>query len=236
VKVIPYLDRTTLVNTTLHTVGHTLTEGFMLVVVVLLLFLGSLASALLVAATIPLSLLIAFMMMHLTGIPANLLSLGAIDFGIIINGAIVLMETILARREAEPNAELTIDDIKDAASHVARPMFFATLIIITAYIPLFTFERVEKKALRPDGLYGRVCTGRWGSGCIGPDTGSGLFGLQETEESLPQPGPRLATVQIRGATRTDIGATVVGAGTRCRRGRARGCARFHLGPRVFALP
>jgi cobalt-zinc-cadmium resistance protein CzcA len=149
VKVIPYLDRTTLVNTTLHTVGHTLTEGFMLVVVVLLLFLGSLASALLVAATIPLSLLIAFMMMHLTGIPANLLSLGAIDFGIIINGAIVLMETILARREAEPNAELTIDDIKDAASHVARPMFFATLIIITAYIPLFTFERVEKKLFAP---------------------------------------------------------------------------------------
>src|SRR5882757_8350010 len=149
VKVIPYLDRTTLVNTTLHTVGHTLTEGFMLVVVVLLLFLGSLASALLVAATIPLSLLIAFMMMHLTGIPANLLSLGEIDFGIIINGAIVLMETILARREAEPNAELTIDDVKNAASRVARPMFFATLIIITAYIPLFTFERVEKKLFAP---------------------------------------------------------------------------------------
>ncbi len=149
VKVVPYLDRTTLVNTTLHTVGQTLTEGFILVVVVLLLFLGSLESALLVAVTIPLSLLIAFTMMHLTGIPANLLSLGAIDFGIIINGAIVLMETILARREAEPNAELTVDDIKDAASNVARPMFFATLIIITAYLPLFTFERVEKKLFAP---------------------------------------------------------------------------------------
>jgi len=149
VKVVPYLDRTTLVNTTLHTVGHTLTEGFLLVVVVLLLFLGSLPSALLVAATIPLSLLMAFTMMHLTGIPANLLSLGAIDFGIIVDGAIVLTETILARREAEANAELTLDDIKDAASHVARPMFFATLIIITAYIPLFTFERVEKKLFAP---------------------------------------------------------------------------------------
>jgi cobalt-zinc-cadmium resistance protein CzcA len=149
VKVVPYLDRTTLVNTTLHTVGHTLTEGFTLVVVVLLLFLGSVPSALLVAATIPLSLLIAFTMMHLTGIPANLLSLGAIDFGIIVDGAIVLTETILARREAAANAELKLDDIKDAASHVARPMFFATLIIITAYLPLFTFERVEKKLFAP---------------------------------------------------------------------------------------
>jgi cobalt-zinc-cadmium resistance protein CzcA len=149
VKVVPYLDRTTLVNTTLHTVGHTLTEGFTLVVVVLLLFLGNLPAALLVAATIPLSLLMAFTMMHLTGIPANLLSLGAIDFGIIVDGAIVLTETILARREAEADAELKLDDIKDAASHVARPMFFATLIIITAYLPLFTFERVEKKLFAP---------------------------------------------------------------------------------------
>jgi cobalt-zinc-cadmium resistance protein CzcA len=103
----------------------------------------------LVAATIPLSLLMAFTMMHLTGIPANLLSLGAIDFGIIVDGAIVLTETILARREAEADAELKLDDIKDAASHVARPMFFATLIIITAYLPLFTFERVEKKLFAP---------------------------------------------------------------------------------------
>jgi heavy metal efflux system protein len=149
VKVVPYLDRTTLVNTTLHTVGRTLTEGFTLVVVVLLLFVGNLPSALIVAFTIPLSLLIAFTMMHLTGIPANLLSLGAIDFGIIVDGAIVLTETILARREAAANAELTLDDIKDAASQVARPMFFATLIIITAYLPLFTFERVEKKLFAP---------------------------------------------------------------------------------------
>jgi cobalt-zinc-cadmium resistance protein CzcA len=149
VKVVPYLDRTTLVNTTLHTVGHTLTEGFLLVVVVLLLFLGSLPSALLVAATIPFSLLMAFTMMHLTGIPANLLSLGAIDFGIIVDGAIVLTETILSRREATANAELTLDDVKDAASQVARPMFFATLIIITTYIPLFTFERVEQKLFAP---------------------------------------------------------------------------------------
>jgi cobalt-zinc-cadmium resistance protein CzcA len=75
----------------------------------------------------------AFTMMHLTGIPANLLSLGAIDFGIIVDGAIVLTETILSRREATANAELTLDDVKDAASQVARPMFFATLIIITTY-------------------------------------------------------------------------------------------------------
>lgn len=149
VKVVPYLDRTELVGTTLNTVSHTLLEGMALVVVVLILFLGSLRGAVLVALTIPFSLCFAFLMMHLTHIPANLLSLGAIDFGIIVNGAIVLMEVILRRRERAEDKPLTEADACDAALEVAKPIFFSTLIIITAYLPLFAFERVEKKLFTP---------------------------------------------------------------------------------------
>jgi len=149
VRVVPYLDRTDLVRTTLHTVSHTLLEGMTLVVVVLLVFLGSLRGALIVAITIPLSLLIAFILMHLTNIPANLLSLGAIDFGIIVDGAIVVLENILRRREAHPDKPVTMTEARTSATQVARPMFFATIIIITAYIPLFAFQRVEKKLFAP---------------------------------------------------------------------------------------
>jgi cobalt-zinc-cadmium resistance protein CzcA len=149
VKVVPYLDRTDLVKTTLHTVSRTLLEGMTLVVLVLMLFLGSIRGALIVAITIPLSLLIAFILMHLTNIPANLLSLGAIDFGIIVDGSIVVMENILRRREAHPDKPLTTEEARTAATQVARPMFFATIIIITAYIPLFAFQRVEKKLFSP---------------------------------------------------------------------------------------
>ncbi len=149
VKVVPYLDRTDLVKTTLNTVSHTLLEGMTLVVLVLMLFLGSVRGALIVAITIPLSLLIAFILMHLTNIPANLLSLGAIDFGIIVDGAIVVMENILRRREAHPDKPVELEEARTAATQVARPMFFATIIIITAYIPLFAFQRVEKKLFSP---------------------------------------------------------------------------------------
>jgi cobalt-zinc-cadmium resistance protein CzcA len=149
VKLVPYLDRTTLVHTTLDTVGHTLVEGFVLVVIVLLVFLGSLRGAVIVALTIPFSLLFAFVLMRLTHIPANLLSLGAIDFGVIVNGSIVLMEVVLRRREENPNEYLTEKTATDAALQVAKPIFFATLIIITAYVPLFAFERVEKKLFTP---------------------------------------------------------------------------------------
>src|SRR5262249_34127153 len=145
VKVVPYLDRTNLVHTTLHTVSHTLLEGIGLVLIVLVLFLGSPRSALVVAITIPLSLLIAFIFMYFTNIPANLLSLGAIDFGVIVDGAIVVLENILRRREAHPDQPLDEGEVRSAAVEVARPMFFAMAIIITAYLPLFAFERVEKK-------------------------------------------------------------------------------------------
>ena len=149
VKIHPFLDRTDLVKTTLTTVSHTLTEGIVLVIIVLIVFLGSWRGALLVAITIPLSLLFAFILMHFTNIPANLLSLGAIDFGIIVDGAIVMLETILKKREE--NSEETLEEkaITQRVIEVAKPIFFSTIIIITAYLPLFAFERVEKKLFTP---------------------------------------------------------------------------------------
>ncbi|MEG1572348.1 MAG: efflux RND transporter permease subunit, partial [Bacteroidales bacterium] len=149
VSIHPFMDRTELVNVTLHTVSRTLIEGILLVLLVLILFLGSWRGAVLVVITIPFSLLIAFILMKLTDIPANLLSLGAIDFGIIVDGAIVMMETILKKRESAPTEELTKESVIKRASEVARPIFFSTLIIITAYIPLFSFEHIERKMFSP---------------------------------------------------------------------------------------
>lgn len=149
VKIHPFLDRTDLVKTTLTTVSHTLTEGIVLVIIVLIVFLGSWRGALLVAITIPLSLLFAFILMHITNIPANLLSLGAIDFGIIVDGAIVMLETILKKREEDPEETLEEKTTTQRVIEVAKPIFFSTIIIITAYLPLFAFERVEKKLFTP---------------------------------------------------------------------------------------
>ncbi|QBA20725.1 efflux RND transporter permease subunit [Chryseobacterium indologenes] len=149
VKIHPFLDRADLVKTTLTTVSHTLTEGIVLVIIVLIVFLGSWRGALLVAITIPLSLLFAFILMHFTNIPANLLSLGAIDFGIIVDGAIVMLETILKKREENSEETLEEKTITQRVIEVAKPIFFSTIIIITAYLPLFAFERVEKKLFTP---------------------------------------------------------------------------------------
>lgn len=149
VSIHPFMDRTELFETTLNTVSRTLIEGMALVFLVLILFLGSWRGAVLVVVTIPFSLLIAFILMQVTDIPANLLSLGAIDFGIIVDGAIVMMETILKKRESAPNDELTKEGVIKRAAEVARPIFFSTLIIITAYLPLFAFEHIEKKMFTP---------------------------------------------------------------------------------------
>ncbi|HWU87196.1 MAG TPA: CusA/CzcA family heavy metal efflux RND transporter [Kofleriaceae bacterium] len=149
VNVVPYLDRTELVHTTLHTVSHTLAEGIGLVVLAMLLFLGSARAALIAGITIPLSLLIAFVLMHVTNIPANLLSLGAIDFGIIVDASIVVIENMLRHREEHPGVPMTEADALASTTQVARPIFFAKAIIITAYLPLFAFQRVEKKLFAP---------------------------------------------------------------------------------------
>jgi cobalt-zinc-cadmium resistance protein CzcA len=149
VRIRPFMDRTYLVNATLHTVAHTLSLGVLLVLLVLIIYLGNWRGAVLVALTIPISLLVAFILMYLTDIPANLLSLGAIDFGIIVEGSIVIMETILKEREETPGEILTEKSVLERISEVARPVFFSSLIIITAYLPLFAFERIEKKLFTP---------------------------------------------------------------------------------------
>ena len=149
VKIVPYIDRDDLVKLTVSKVSHTVLEGIGLVCIVLILFLGSPRSAIVAAVAIPIALVTVFIIMAATKMPANLFSLGAIDFGIIVDGAIVVMEAILRRREEEPDSELLEDDILETASHVARPIFFATLIIIAAYLPLFAFQRAEGKLFTP---------------------------------------------------------------------------------------
>jgi len=149
VQIKPVMDRTHLVNTTLTTVSHTLLFGMALVILVLLAFLGSPRAALLVALAIPVSLLVAFILMHFTGVPANLLSLGAIDFGILVDGAIVMAETVIRAREDQPLQALQRESTVERMAAVAKPIFFATLIIIIAYMPLFAFQRIERKLFTP---------------------------------------------------------------------------------------
>src|SRR5581483_9260934 len=149
VEIVPYIDRDDLVNATKEKVFHTVMEGIGLVCIVLILFLGSPRSALVAAVAIPMSLVTVFILMQLTRMPANLFSLGAIDFGVIVDGAIVVTEAILRQREHKPTEVLTQDDVMEVTSHVGRSIFFATLIIITAYLPLFAFEHAEGKLFRP---------------------------------------------------------------------------------------
>jgi len=149
VRIVPYIDRDNLVDATKEKVFHTVMEGVGLVCIVLILFLGSPRSALVAAAAIPMALVTVFILMQFTGMPANLFSLGAIDFGVIVDGTIVVMEAILRRREEKPDELLTEDDVMTVTKHVGRSIFFATLIIITAYLPLFAFEHAEGKLFRP---------------------------------------------------------------------------------------
>ncbi|MBV8466457.1 MAG: efflux RND transporter permease subunit [Burkholderiales bacterium] len=149
VKIVPYIDRDDLVHATVEKVSHTVMEGVGLVIIVLILFLGSPRSAFVAAVTIPLALVAVFILMHLTKMPANLFSLGAIDFGVIVDGAIVVTETILKKRESIPNEKLTKKMVLQATRQVAHPIVFATIIIITAYLPLFAFERAEGKLFSP---------------------------------------------------------------------------------------
>ena len=149
VRIVPYIDRDNLVRATVSKVGRTIAEGIGLVFLVLIIFLGSPRSAFVVAVSIPLALVSVFSFLNLTRVSANLLSLGAIDFGILVDGAIVVTEAVLRRREATPNEELSESEVKAAALQVTRPIFFASLIIITTYLPLFCFERAEAKLFTP---------------------------------------------------------------------------------------
>jgi heavy metal efflux system protein len=149
VRIVPYIDRDELVRATVSKVGRTIAEGIGLVFLVLMLFLGSPRSAFVVAVAIPLALVSVFTFLDLTKVSANLLSLGAIDFGILVDGAIVVTEAVLRRREATPAEELSESEVKAAALQVTRPIFFASLIIITTYLPLFSFQRAEAKLFTP---------------------------------------------------------------------------------------
>ena len=150
VKVVPFIDRSTLVRFTSHTVLHNLTEGMILVSIILFLFLGNIRGALIVAATIPFSLLFASICLDLRGIPANLLSLGALDFGMVVNGAVVMIENIV-RHLGHKNGDIKTpnEKISEASHEVQRPVFYAIAIIITAYLPIFTLQRVEGRLFHP---------------------------------------------------------------------------------------
>ncbi len=156
VQITPIYDRTWLIGTTLRTVFRNLTEGALLVTVVLLLFLGNLRAALIVAVTIPLSLLATFLGLTFRGIPANLLSLGAMDFGIIVDGSVIVVENIfrkLSEHSHQRGFGHDLSSIKsivlEATSEVGRPTFFSMLIIITAHIPIFTLQRHEGRIFAP---------------------------------------------------------------------------------------
>jgi heavy metal efflux system protein len=149
VSIVPYIDRDDLINATVSKVAHTLLEGVGLVLIVLILFLGSPRSALVVAVTIPLALVVTFILMNFTRLPANLFSLGSIDFGVIVDGAIVVTEALMRRREADPDRALDERHVVQILKQVVNPIFFATLIIITAYIPLLTLEQAEGKLFAP---------------------------------------------------------------------------------------
>ena len=150
VKIVPFIDRSDLVHYTSHTVLHNLTEGMILVSVILFLFLGNVRGALIVAATIPFSLLFASLCLDLRHIPANLLSLGALDFGMVVDGAVVMVENIVRHLgPGNDNSKTPAERISEASHEVQRPVFYAIAIIITAYLPIFTLERVEGRLFHP---------------------------------------------------------------------------------------
>jgi heavy metal efflux system protein len=169
VKVVPMLDRSDLLHFTTHTVMHNLAEGMILVTIILFLFLGNARAAFIVALTIPFSLLFASIWLDLSKIPANLLSLGALDFGMVVDGAVVMVENIvrhLSRRQNVSGSGANGTDarritatfktvpqsIREACHEVQRPVFYAIAIIITAYMPIFTLQRVEGRLFRPMAL------------------------------------------------------------------------------------
>lgn len=157
VKIVPFYDRTGLVNHTVHTVSENLIVGALLVVAILIIFLRNWRAALIVASVIPLSLLFAFIVMDLRGVSANLISLGAVDFGIIIDSAVVLVEALMVRlavAETDNNPAHTglawrMQTLKNTAIDMGHPILFSKAIIITAFLPIFTFQRVEGKIFSP---------------------------------------------------------------------------------------
>jgi len=166
--ITPFYDQTEVIDRTAHTVRKNLLEGSVLVVVVLFVFLRDVRAALITAAVIPLSMLVGFIGMRLFGVSANLMSLGAIDFGLIVDGAVVMMENFIRRRSdgSHDPAELQHHHgrmalFTSAATEVARPILFGVLIIVAVYLPVFTLEGLEGKMFRPMAI--TVCSAILGS-------------------------------------------------------------------------
>jgi cobalt-zinc-cadmium resistance protein CzcA len=150
VTIVPFLDRSDLLHYTTHTVLHNLTEGIVLVVIILFIFLGNLRGALIVSITIPFALLFASICLDLRHIPANLLSLGALDFGMVVDGAVVMVENIVRHLSHKRDLEKTpLEQIRESAHEVQRPVFYAIAIIITTYLPIFTLQAVEGRLFKP---------------------------------------------------------------------------------------
>ncbi len=149
VTLVPFIDRSQLLHFTTHTVLHNLTEGMILVAIILFVFLGNVRGATIVVLTIPFSLLFAATCLDLRNIPANLLSLGALDFGMVVEGAVVMVENIVRHLSHQDNSRNPAQKIRDAAHEVQRPVFYAIAIIITAYLPIFTLQSVEGRLFKP---------------------------------------------------------------------------------------
>jgi cobalt-zinc-cadmium resistance protein CzcA len=149
VKVVPFLDRSALVSYTVETVEHNLTEGMILVTIILFLFLGNVRGAIIVALTIPFALMFASICLNLSHIPANLLSLGALDFGMVVDGSVIMIENMVRHLAQKDDTHTVAQKIRDAAHEVLRPVFFARGIIIASYLPIFTLQAVEGRLFKP---------------------------------------------------------------------------------------
>jgi cobalt-zinc-cadmium resistance protein CzcA len=149
VTVVPFLDRSKLVSYTVETVERNLTEGMILVAIILFLFLGNVRGAIVVTLTIPFALMFASICLDLSHIPANLLSLGALDFGMLVDGSVVMIENMVRHLAERDDTRTPAQKIRDAAHEVLRPVFFARGIIITSYLPIFTLQAVEGRLFKP---------------------------------------------------------------------------------------
>lgn len=161
VKIVPFYDQSTIIDRTIATVKKNLFEGFLLVTVILFLFLRNIRAALITASIIPLSMLISFINMRLFGFSANLMSLGAIDFGMIVDGAVVMMENSIHRLEEHHENESGLDSVRIAAHEVARPMAFGVIIIIGVYLPIFFLQGLEGRMFHPMAF--TVCSALFGA-------------------------------------------------------------------------
>ncbi|HUD56070.1 MAG TPA: CusA/CzcA family heavy metal efflux RND transporter [Terracidiphilus sp.] len=149
VKIVPFLDRSDLVKYTVSTVEDNLSAGMILVSIILFLFLGNVRGAIIVALTIPFALLFASICLDLSHIPANLLSLGALDFGMVVDGTVVMIENMVRHLAYTDDTRTPAQKIREAAHEVQRPVFFARGIIITSYLPIFTLQAVEGRLFKP---------------------------------------------------------------------------------------